>query len=184
MKIYTKTGDKGKTSLLSGKRVSKFHPRIGAYGTVDELNSFIGLLRAFELDKINDNLLENVQNKLFVIGSCLAMDEKHPEFAIPEITVVDIEMLELEMDRIEAKLPKLKSFIIPGGSQSIAVCHVCRSVCRRAERLITELADNEQVDELIIIYMNRLSDYFFMLARKIGFDNHIEMPVWKNMSNP
>jgi cob(I)alamin adenosyltransferase len=183
MKIYTKTGDKGKTSLLSGKRVSKYHPRIDAYGTVDELNSFIGLLRAFELERISDQILKNIQNQLFAIGSCLAMDEKRPEFALPEISSADIEILESEMDRIDATLPKLKSFIIPGGSQSIAVCHVCRSICRRSERLITELADNEQVDELIVIYMNRLSDYFFMLARKIGFDNNIEMPVWKNIAN-
>ena len=179
MKIYTKTGDKGKTSLLSGKRVSKYHPRIESYGTVDELNSFIGLLRTFELDVQNNQLLEIAQNQLFTIGSLLAMDENRPEFALPKIDLKDIEMFEIEMDRIDSILPKLKSFIIPGGSQAIAVCHVCRSVCRRAERLITELADNEQIDDLIIIYMNRLSDYFFMLARKIGFDNKIEMPVWK-----
>jgi len=182
MKIYTKTGDKGKTSLLSGKRVSKYHPRIEAYGTVDELNSFIGLLRASDLEKHSDFILENIQNQLFAIGSLLAIDEKNPKFSLPEISSSDVEMLELEMDRIESALPKLKSFIIPGGSQSIASCHVCRSVCRRAERLIIELSDNEQVHENIIIYMNRLSDYFFMLSRKIAFDNNIEMPIWKSSS--
>ncbi len=182
MKIYTKTGDKGKTSLLSGKRVSKYHPRIEAYGTVDELNSFIGLLRASDLEKHSDFILENIQNQLFAIGSLLAIDEKNPKFSLPEISSSDVEMLELEMDRIESALPKLKSFIIPGGSQSIAFCHVCRSVCRRAERLIIELSDNEQVSENIIIYMNRLSDYFFMLSRKIAFDNNIEMPIWKSSS--
>jgi len=180
MKIYTKTGDKGKTSLLSGKRVPKYHKRIEAYGTVDELNSFIGLLRSYELDNETNDVLESVQNQLFIIGSSLAMDEKRPEFKLPEINMGDIETLEAEMDKIENLLPKLKSFIIPGGSQSIAVCHVCRSVCRRAERLIIELSDNEQIDELIVIYMNRLSDYFFMLARKVAFDNKIELPIWKN----
>ncbi len=182
MKIYTKTGDKGKTSLLSGKRVSKHHPRIEAYGTIDELNSFIGLLRTFDLDKQSNQMLVGVQNQLFTIGSSLAMDVKRPELALPEIAIEDIEVIENDIDRIEAILPKLKDFIIPGGSQSIAICHVCRCVCRRAERLCTELADSEQVDDLIIIYINRLSDYFFMLARKIAFDNDIEIPHWKSDS--
>jgi len=180
MKIYTKTGDKGKTSLLSGKRVPKYHRRIEAYGTIDELNSFIGLLRSYDIDKIGNEILGGVQNHLFTIGSSLAMDVKRPEFVLPEITTSDVEILEKDIDRIDILLPKLKEFIIPGGSQAIAFCHVCRCVCRRAERLCTELSDNEQVDELIIVYLNRLSDYFFMLARKIAFDNNIEIPHWKS----
>jgi cob(I)alamin adenosyltransferase len=180
MKIYTKTGDKGKTSLLTGKRVPKYHPRIEAYGTVDELNSFIGLLRSYDLDKKSNEILGSVQNQLFSIGSSLAMDVKHQEITLNEIAIGDVEILENDMDRIDSILPKLKSFIIPGGSQAIAICHVCRCVCRRAERLCVELSDNERVDEIIVIYLNRLSDYFFMLARKIAFDNNIEVPLWKN----
>jgi len=180
MKIYTKTGDKGKTSLLTGKRVSKYHPRIEAYGTVDELNSFIGLLRSFNIDKQSDHILDGIQNQLFSIGSSLAMDVKRPEITLNEIVISDVETLENDMDRIDSLLPKLKAFIIPGGSQAIAICHICRCVCRRAERLCVELSDNEHVDEIIIIYLNRLSDYFFMLARKIAFDNDIEVPIWKS----
>jgi len=180
MKIYTKTGDKGKTSLLTGKRVSKNHPRIEAYGTVDELNSFIGLLRSTNLQKNDQLFLEQVQNDLFSIGSLLAMDVKKPEFGLREIETSDFEQIENEIDNINSLLPKLKSFIIPGGSHAIATCHVCRSVCRRAERLCIQLDEIEAVDANIIIYLNRLSDYFFMLARKIAFDNNIQVPEWKN----
>jgi cob(I)alamin adenosyltransferase len=179
MKIYTKTGDKGKTSLLSGNRVAKYHLRIQAYGTVDELNSFIGLLRSNLIKESDVQILALVQNQLFNVGSSLAMDEKRSGLSLPEIVVEDIERLEIEMDLIDSFLPKLKDFIIPGGSQSISLAHVCRSICRRAERLCVELSDNDQVDELIIIYLNRLSDYFFMLSRKIAFENNIEMPIWK-----
>lgn len=179
MKIYTKTGDKGKTSLLSGKRVSKSHPRIEAYGTVDELNSFIGLLRAYDINEGDKLVLERIQNLLFTMGSNLAMDEKNPDFGLPEININDIEQLEKEMDRMDEILPKLNAFIIPGGDKAVAVSHVCRSICRRAERLCIELSENEIIDEQIIIYLNRLSDYFFMLGRKIAYDKKIDVPEWK-----
>jgi cob(I)alamin adenosyltransferase len=178
MKIYTKTGDKGKTSLLNGKRVPKYHPRIEAYGTVDELNSFIGLLRAFDFNKDDKNALISIQNLLFNIGSNLAMDEKNTEYPLPQVTEKDIELLENEMDRMDDVLPKLKEFILPGGDKAVALSHVCRSVCRRVERLCTELSENEEINDLIIIYLNRLSDYFFVLGRKIAFDKNIEIPTW------
>ncbi len=180
MKIYTKTGDKGQTSLLSGKRVTKTHPLIEAYGTIDELNSFIGLLRSSDISLGANEVLGKIQNLLFSIGALLALDEEKPELKLREITQEDILLLELEMDKMEAIMPKLKSFIIPGGSQAIAASHVCRSICRRAERICIQLSEKESVDTNIIIYLNRLSDYFFMLARKIAFDNKIEIPVWHN----
>ncbi|MDF1551187.1 MAG: cob(I)yrinic acid a,c-diamide adenosyltransferase [Bacteroidales bacterium] len=176
--MYTKTGDKGKTALLTGKRVPKYHPRIEAYGTIDELNSFIGLLRAYDINTGDKEVLERIQNLLFNIGSNLASDEKKTEFGIPDVSDENIAMLEREMDRMDEILPKLNAFIIPGGDKAVAVSHVCRSVCRRAERLCVELSENEFVDELIIIYLNRLSDYFFMLGRKIAFDKNIEIPEW------
>ncbi len=179
MKIYTKTGDKGKTSLLTGKRVPKYHPRIEAYGTIDELNSFIGLLNAYDFNANDKNTLTKVQNLLFNIGSKLAMDEKNYEYKLPELKNDDISLLENEMDRMENVLPRLNDFIIPGGDKAVALSHVCRSVCRRAERLCTELSENEEVDNLIIIYLNRLSDYFFVLGRKIAFDKKIDIPRWE-----
>ena len=180
MKIYTKTGDKGKTSLLTGKRVPKYHPRIDAYGTVDELNSFIGLLCAYDFNEGDKKVLNRVQNLLFTMGSNLAMDEKNPEYNLEEISQEDILLLESEMDRMDEILPKLNAFIIPGGDKAVALSHVCRSICRRAERLCAELAENEEVDDLIIIYLNRLSDYFFVLGRKIAFDKKIEIPKWES----
>ncbi len=180
MKIYTKTGDKGKTSLLTGKRVPKYHPRIEAYGTIDELNSFIGLLRAYDFSDDDKEVLAKIQNLLFNIGSNLAMDEQNSEFNIPEVTQQNITQLELEMDRMDEILPKLNEFIIPGGDKAVALSHVCRSICRRAERLCTQLSEDENVDDLIIIYLNRLSDYFFVLGRKIAFDKKIEIPTWNS----
>jgi cob(I)alamin adenosyltransferase len=180
MKIYTKKGDKGNTSLLSGTKVLKSNPRIEAYGTIDELNSFIGVLRSSS-DRLNqDNVLELIQNQLFNIGSQLAMDKVNPAIKLPEINKSDIERIENEIDEMDASLPELKSFIIPGGSMPVAMAHVCRSVCRRAERLCVKLSESDSVNELIIIYLNRLSDFFFVLARKIAFDNHIDLPVWKS----
>ena len=158
MKIYTKTGDKGNTSLLSGGRVNKSDPRINAYGTVDELNSFIGLLSAYEINKIHKDLLLFIQNKLYHIGSQLAV-RGELKFKIPELKLSDVETLENEIDRLNNLLPELKVFIIPGGSKEIAQCHICRSVCRRAEREVVKLAIDEKVEDLVIIFLNRLSDY-------------------------
>lgn len=178
MKIYTKRGDTGQTSLLSGERVAKHHERIEAYGTIDELNSFVGLLRSGKLDT-NDNLfLIKIQNKLFNLGSNLAIEKKSTNFKLPNLTNNDILVLEKEIDKIDTILPKLKNFVLPGGNQTVAYCHVCRSICRRAERLIVKLSANTDIDEQIIKYINRLSDYFFQLSRKIAFDLKLEEEIW------
>jgi len=178
MKIYTKTGDKGQTSLLSGNRVSKYNSRIEAYGTVDELNSFIGFLIRLDIYTYTVVLLKLIQNRLFSIGSTLALDENKYNIVIPKISEIDIEILEKEMDRIESELPKLSNFILPGGHQSVGMAHICRSVCRRAERLIVKLSENEEIDELVIKFVNRLSDYFFMLSRKFMKDFNVEEVIW------
>jgi cob(I)alamin adenosyltransferase len=179
MKIYTKTGDKGQTSLLSGNRVSKYNIRIEAYGTVDELNSFIGFLRSLDIDENSKQLLILIQNCLFSIGSTLSLDENINNIQIPRISESDIEILEKEMDRIEESVPKLKNFLLPGGHVSVGMTHICRSVCRRAERLIVRLSEEVEIDKLTIIYINRLSDYFFMLSRKFMKDFEIEEVIWK-----
>ncbi len=178
MKIYTKTGDKGQTSLNSGERVPKFDSRIEAYGTVDELNSFVGLLSSAELKNSDALFLEIIQNKLLNIGSQLAKGKKKSSNKLPELQAEDIILLEKEMDKIDADLPKLTSFVLPRGNQSIAFSHVCRSICRRAERLIIKLAEKEELDENIIKFMNRLSDYFFLLSRKIAFDCKVVETIW------
>ena len=164
--IYTKTGDKGKTSLVGGKRVDKTHIRLEAYGTVDELNSFIGLLVCEITDTELKDFLLFVQNKLFVVGSYLATETKalNPEAALI-ITDSDIEAIETIMDKLDAQLPKLTRFIIPGGSKSAARAHICRTVCRRAERNTYKVADEFEIEENILIFLNRLSDFFFLTAR-------------------
>ncbi len=179
MKVYTKTGDKGQTSLLSGERVPKHHLRIEAYGTVDELNSFIGLLREYEIGDNNKSLLFTVQNLLFDLGAGLSIERQKDIFKnMKKVSNDDIKLLESEIDKMNEDLPPLKSFILPGGSKAVAISHICRTVCRRAERLCTNLAENTEVEELSIMYLNRLSDYFFVLARKIAFDNNVELPIW------
>ncbi|MBN1250664.1 MAG: cob(I)yrinic acid a,c-diamide adenosyltransferase [Bacteroidales bacterium] len=180
MKIYTKTGDSGKTSLLSGERVSKYNMRIEAYGTVDELNSFVGYLRSSEIKKEDVSFLIKIQNYLFNIGSFLAMSKVNPKIKIKQITDENIEELENEMDKIELNLPKLTNFILPGGNQAVSLSHICRSICRRTERLCVQLSENEIIDEKIIVFFNRLSDYFFVLSRKITVDYKIEEIVWKS----
>ncbi len=179
VRIYTKTGDDGTTGLIGGSRVKKYDVRLEAYGTVDELNSHIGLLLTTELDERARNVLSTVQSKLFVIGSQLAMDEE-AEKQMPRIpcTDQDIEGLEQEMDHMFEVLPKLTHFILPAGSQGTAYAHIARTVCRRAERRIVELADKKQVDPNLIKYINRLSDYLFVLARKINKDHHGEEVPW------
>jgi cob(I)alamin adenosyltransferase len=178
MKIYTKTGDKGFTSLIGGTRVPKHHIRIESYGTVDELNSYIGLIRDQDIAQHDKELLKEIQDRLFTIGSSLAADPERSKMIIPDLNVDDIELLEQEMDQMNEILPELKHFILPGGSNAISFCHVARCVCRRAERLSVELAENSPVDEKVNIYLNRLSDYLFTLARKIGYEQNIIENKW------
>lgn len=179
LKIYTKTGDKGQTSLLGGTRVPKHHIRIEAYGTVDELNSWIGLLR----DSINDEhdkaILVDTQDRLFTVGAYLASDPGKSKVKIPHLSEEDINLLEREMDMMDELLPEMKSFILPGGHETVSRCHIARCVCRRAERRVNELAENEEVNEIVIRYLNRLSDYLFMLARKLGQDLKAKEVPWK-----
>ena len=177
MKIYTKTGDKGTTSLFGGKRVSKKDIQIEAYGTVDELNAFIGLLIAQIEDKAAQNTLKTTQSTLFDIGSHLSSDGTADKF-LPEIHIESNTMLEKEMDRYEQELTALKSFILPGGNETISLAHICRTICRRAERRVVSLADEMTVNTAIVIYLNRLSDYFFVLARKIAAMDGIDEVKW------
>ena len=179
MKIYTKKGDTGTTQLLGGKRVPKDHLRIEAYGTVDELNSWLGLIR----DQINDShsqiVLKEIQDRLFTAGSMLASDPDKSSMKIPDLIESDIELLEKEMDKMEEILPELKSFVLPGGNSVNATCHIARCVCRRVERLVVTLNLSEQVDPIILKYLNRLSDYLFVLARKASFDSGSEEILWQ-----
>ena len=178
MKIYTKTGDKGLTSLIGGTRVPKHHLRIESYGTVDELNSYIGLIRDQEISNHDKDILKQIQDRLFTIGSTLAADPEKSRMNIPDLHVEDIELLEKEMDLMNETLPELKHFILPGGSTLVSYCHIARCVCRRAERLTVHLAQESTVDEKVNIYLNRLSDYLFTLARKLGHDHKIPENQW------
>lgn len=178
MKIYTKTGDKGLTSLIGGTRVAKSHIRIESYGTVDELNSWIGLIADQDIDGHDKTILKEIQDRLFTIGSSLASDPERSKMIIPDLSMNDIELLEKEMDQINEHLPALRHFILPGGSNAISYCHIARCVCRRAERIAVHLAAESTVDEKVTIYLNRLSDYLFTLARKIGNDRHIPENQW------
>lgn len=178
MKIYTKTGDKGFTSLIGGTRVPKHHIRIESYGTVDELNSWVGLIRDQEIGGHHREALKQVQDRLFTIGATLAADPERSKMTIPDLHNEDIELLEKEMDAMNLQLPELKHFILPGGSNAVSYCHVARCVCRRAERLTVHLAEDSPVDEQVIIYLNRLSDYLFTLARAIGHAQQIDENIW------
>jgi len=178
MKIYTKTGDKGFTSLIGGTRVAKYHIRIESYGTVDELNSYIGLIRDQDIAGNDKELLKQIQDRLFTVGSSLAADPEKSKMALPDLKEEDITLLEREMDSMNELLPPLRNFILPGGNNAISYCHIARCVCRRAERITVELAEESVVDEKVVIYLNRLSDYLFTLARKIGYDNHIPENQW------
>lgn len=168
MKIYTKTGDKGQTSLLGGKRLPKNDIRIEAYGTVDELNSFVGVLRDNLNDDAINSLLVQVQDRLFSIGSILAAAGDTGKFKLPTIAESDILTLESSIDEMNAQLDPMTHFILPGGCLPASHAHVCRTVCRRAERRCVELGSAEEVPELIVKYLNRLSDYFFVLSRFIS----------------
>jgi cob(I)alamin adenosyltransferase len=178
-KIYTKAGDKGKTTLLGGKPVLKCHLRIECYGTIDELNSFVGLLRDQEMAPHYQHILLKIQNHLFIAESLVAADEGSEQVQLPALSENDIFMLESEIDTMNESLPPLSNFILPGGHQAVSLAHVCRTVCRRAERILVQLAQESPVDEILIRYLNRLSDYFFVLARKLGHDLGIADLVWK-----
>ena len=186
MKIYTKTGDKGETSLFGGSRVKKYNLRIEAYGTVDELNSHIGLIRDQKIDEETFNNLINIQNQLFTIGAMLATPPNKEKLKngvdrlkIDKINIDEIEFLEKEIDLMNTSLESMKNFILPGGHTVVSFCHIARCICRRVERITVELNDNEPVNKYILIYLNRLSDYLFVLARKLTIDNKAKEIPWK-----
>lgn len=185
MKIYTKTGDKGTTALFGGARVPKSHIRIDAYGTVDELNSYIGLVKDTYANENAKKLLNRIQDRLFTVGAILATDPEKAKLKngkdrlnIPKISEADIEQLENEIDVINESLPPMTHFILPGGHPSVSYCHITRCVCRRAERLATALFTIEPFEEKVLQYLNRLSDYLFVLARKISKDVNAEEVKW------
>jgi len=185
MKVYTKTGDKGTTALFGGTRVAKDHIRIESYGTVDELNSYIGLIRDQEINVNYKKILIEVQDRLFTVGAILATPPekevlKNGELRLQKLGIIesDIELLENEIDVMESELPQMTHFVLPGGHTSVSYCHIARCVCRRAERLAVHLSHNEPVAEIAIKYMNRLSDYLFVLARKLSHDLNAEEVQW------
>ena len=178
MKIYTKTGDEGTTSLFGGQRVLKSHYRIEAYGTVDELNAYIGLLRDQPVNQPSQQTLVEIQNKLFTVGAILATEPGKDKVKVPQLNDPDILFLEKEIDKIDTVLPPLKNFVLPGGHISISFGHVSRTVCRRAERLVIALNEHEKINPLVIKYLNRLSDYLFMLCRKMAMDLGITETPW------
>jgi len=180
-KIYTKTGDAGKTSLIGGTKVSKSHLRIETYGTTDELNSYIGLVSDLVTDDHSKVILKEIQDRLFTIGSSLACDpHKEPLMKIPDLKEADVELLEREMDKMNESLPAMKFFILPGGHPAVSTLHVARCVCRRAERLCVNMQEHELfVDPLVIKYINRLSDYLFVLSRYIGLLLKVEEVAWR-----
>ncbi|HEX8548630.1 MAG TPA: cob(I)yrinic acid a,c-diamide adenosyltransferase [Cytophagaceae bacterium] len=168
MKIYTKTGDAGDTSLYGGKRVRKSDLRIDAYGTVDELNSYIGLLRDYTINDPYKEDLIKIQDRLFTIGAILAADPDKKGLKLPPLHASDVLLLEESIDRMDATLEPMKFFILPGGHKEVSFCHIARCVCRRAERIVIALEESEAVNPLVIIYLNRLSDYLFVLSRTMG----------------
>lgn len=177
--IYTKTGDKGTTSLVGGTRVPKTHERLEAYGTVDELNAHLGLLLTYLNEEADRKLVLSIQNKLFSVGSYLATDQESTSLRAASVVLPkDAEELENSMDSMEDLLQPLNSFILPGGARGAAVCHICRTICRRAERRILTLAADFQIDVNVTTYMNRLSDYLFVLSRKINLYENSDEIFW------
>jgi cob(I)alamin adenosyltransferase len=179
MKIYTKTGDKGQTSLIGGTRVPKQHVRIEAYGTVDELNSWIGLIRDQPAASLSAKVLIEIQDRLFTIGSSLASDPEKSKMKIPDLKEEDVLLLEREMDQMNESLPEMKSFVLPGGHTAVSYCHIARCVCRRAERATLRLSETEFVADLVIKYLNRLSDYLFVLSRLFSQELKATEIPWK-----
>ena len=185
MKVYTKTGDKGTTALFGGTRVPKHHIRIESYGTVDELNSHIGLIRDQEINPFYKRTLEKIQDKLFTVGAILAtppdkaiLKNGKERLNIPKISEIDIELLESEIDGMELQLEPMTHFVLPGGHTTVSYCHIARCVCRRAERLSVHLNELEPTDEMVLTYLNRLSDYLFVLARKLSKDLDADEVKW------
>ncbi len=179
MKIYTKTGDKGTTALFGGKRVSKSDLRIDTYGTVDELNSWMGVMRDQEVNASRSEELIEIQDRLFTIGSILATEPGNTKVKIPALIETDITLLEKKIDAMESTLEPMKVFVLPGGHQSVSFGHVARTVCRRAERLVIALDVQEKVEPLVIQYLNRLSDYLFVLCRKMTRELKAKETPWK-----
>ena len=179
--VYTKTGDKGTTALIGGTRVAKTHVRLEAYGTVDELNAHLGLLVTWLADESDRATVLKIQNRLFTIGSHLATDQEKVELRdVSIITAEHVAELEAVIDRIDSTLPPLRAFVIPGGSQGAGICHICRTVCRRAERRILALSEEYQVSPEVLSYMNRLSDYLFVLSRRINVVAGSDEIFWDN----
>ena len=185
MKIYTKSGDKGETSLFGGTRVPKHHLRIEAYGTVDELNSFIGLIRDQKIDKHTIQILIKIQSDLFTLGAMLATPPEKEKLKtgkerlfISKINQASVALLEDEIDALNETLSPMTHFVLPGGHTTVSFCHIARCVCRRAERLVSHLSDESTVDEQILVYLNRLSDYLFVLARKLTNENKAQEIPW------
>ena len=183
MKIYTKKGDSGTTSLLGGSRVPKHHLRIEAYGTVDELNSHIGFVHDLAEDEKTKEALIHVQDRLFTLGSSLALEEGNTKVKLPELFEEDVKFLELEIDKMEEGLPEMRNFVLPGGHMIISATHIARCVCRRAERITVHLSEEQTVDELLFRYLNRLSDYLFVLSRKFTKDLNAKETPWQPRMN-
>lgn len=181
-KIYTKGGDKGETSLFGGTRISKNHVKLDAYGTVDELNAWMGVLYDAPENERRKEILKEIQDRLFTLGAELASEPSKENNKLPHIFESDIEILEKEIDVYTESLPPLRHFVLPGGNQTASFCHVTRTVARRAERMVVKLSDTEAVNPLIIKYLNRLSDYLFVLSRKITQEQNAEELVWKPRS--
>ena len=179
MKVYTKTGDKGTTALFGGTRVSKADNRIDAYGTVDELNSYIGLLRDQKVNTNRKEELVEIQDRLFTLGSILATEPENTKVKIPALFEDDISFLEQKMDAMSEVLPEMRFFVLPGGHQSVSFCHIARCVCRRAERLAISLGNDAYMPEIVIKYLNRLSDYLFVLSRMMTKELSAEEVPWK-----
>ena len=179
MKIYTKKGDKGKTQLLGGSMVDKNHIKLECYGTIDELNAFIGNIYDQEIGNFHKNILFNIQNQLFNLGSIISFDGKKDSIKLPNVKSENIEMMEKAIDTMEESLPTLKNFILPSGHASASICHIARTVCRRAERNLVALGQQQEIDPLHIQYLNRLSDYLFVLARAILKENNATEIEWQ-----
>jgi cob(I)alamin adenosyltransferase len=179
MKIYTKKGDEGNTQLLGGSMVKKNHIKLECYGTIDELNAFIGNIYDQKISESHKEILLKIQNQLFNLGSCIAFDGKKESIKLPNVTENNIEMLEKAIDKMDASLPILKNFILPSGLSTVSKCHIARTICRRAERNLVALGEEEKINPLHLKYLNRLSDYLFVLARFILMENDISATEWE-----